>query len=66
MENLHRTFIIEKFPQANISNKLIVLGIPDFYYYMEPELIDLLKARIDPSLAPQSLHHLTPPGVPRC
>ncbi|MRR20231.1 protein tyrosine phosphatase [bacterium] len=50
MENLHRAFILEKFPQADISSKLVVLGIPDFYYYMEPELIDLLKARIEPLL----------------
>lgn len=57
MENLHRTFIIEKFPQANISNKLIVLGIPDFYYYMEPELIDLLKSRINPYLMSESTQY---------
>jgi len=50
MENLHRTFILEKFPQTDIGHKITVLGIPDFYYYMEPELIDILKARIDPLL----------------
>jgi predicted protein tyrosine phosphatase len=52
MENLHRTFIVERFPDIDISRKLIVLGIPDFYYYMEPELIDLLRAKIDPLLTP--------------
>lgn len=50
MENIHRAFILEKFPQPDIGKKLVVLGIPDFYYYMEPELIDLLKAKIDPHL----------------
>jgi len=50
MENLHRTFIVERFPDIDVSRKLIVLGIPDFYYYMEPELIDLLRAKIDPHL----------------
>lgn len=50
MENLHRAFISEKFPEIDLSNKIIVLGIPDFYYYMEPELIDLLRERIDPYL----------------
>jgi predicted protein tyrosine phosphatase len=47
MENLHRAFITEKFPEIDLSNKLIVLGIPDFYYYMEPELVDLLKEKVD-------------------
>ncbi|MFZ2288002.1 MAG: hypothetical protein WAV93_13580 [Bacteroidales bacterium] len=50
MENLHRAFILEKFPKSGISNKIVVLGIPDFYYYMEPELIDLIKARVAPHL----------------
>lgn len=50
MENMHRAFITEKFPEIDLSHKLIVLGIPDCYYYMEPELIDLLKSRIDPLL----------------
>jgi predicted protein tyrosine phosphatase len=50
MENIHRAFILEKFPLADVGKKIIVLGIPDFYYYMEPELVDLLKARIGPHL----------------
>ena len=50
MENMHRAFITEKFPGIDLSAKLIVLNIPDFYYYMEPELIDLLKVKIDPHL----------------
>jgi predicted protein tyrosine phosphatase len=50
MENMHRAFILEKFPDIDLAGKLIVLGIPDFYYYMEPELIDLLRTKIDPIL----------------
>jgi len=50
MENMHRAFILEKFPEIDLGGKLIVLGIPDFYYYMEPELIDLLRQKIDPHL----------------
>lgn len=50
MENMHRAFIIEKFPEIDLAGKLIVLGIPDFYYYMEPELVDLLRNKIDPIL----------------
>jgi predicted protein tyrosine phosphatase len=50
MENMHRAFISEKFPGLDLENKLIVLGIPDYYYYMEPELVDLLRSKIDPLL----------------
>jgi len=50
MENMHRAFITERFPEIDLGGKLVVLGIPDFYYYMEPELVDLLRAKIDPLL----------------
>ena len=50
MEKMHEAFILENFPDIDVSNKLTVLGIPDFYYYMEPELIDLLRAKIGPLL----------------
>lgn len=50
MEKMHKAFILEKFPEIDVSNKLIILGIPDSYYYMEPELVELLKTRIDPFL----------------
>jgi predicted protein tyrosine phosphatase len=51
MENLHRAFITEKFPEIDLGAKLIVLDIPDFFYYMEPELIDLLKEKVDRHLS---------------
>ena len=51
MENIHRAFITEKFPDIDLRAKLIVLDIPDFFYYMEPELVELLRAKVDPHLA---------------
>lgn len=51
MENMHRAFITEKFPDIDLSKKLIVLDIPDFFYYMEPELVELLRKKVDPHLA---------------
>jgi predicted protein tyrosine phosphatase len=51
MENMHRVFITEKFPDIDLSEKLIVLDIPDFFYYMEPELVELLRKKVDPYLA---------------
>ena len=50
MEKHHEKFIVEEFPDVIAGKKIIVLGIPDMYYYMEPELEDLLKAKISPWL----------------
>jgi predicted protein tyrosine phosphatase len=50
MEKIHEKFILESFPSIDVSDKIIVLDIPDFYYYMEPELISLLHEKIDPYL----------------
>lgn len=50
MEQIHEQFIRHSFPDIDVRDKLIVLDIPDFYYYMEPELIDLLHQKIDPYL----------------
>jgi predicted protein tyrosine phosphatase len=50
MEKMHEEFILEKFPDIDVSHRLKVLGIPDYYYFMEPELIELLRAKIDPFL----------------
>lgn len=50
MEKIHERFIIETFPSTDVRDKIIVLGIPDFYYYMEPELISLLHEKVDPYL----------------
>ena len=50
MEKMHEKFIRQSFPGTDISEKLIVLDIPDYYYYMEPELIDLLHKKVDPYL----------------
>ena len=54
MENMHRAFIAEKFAGIDLSGKIVVLDIPDFYYYMEPELIELLREKIDPWLEQSS------------
>lgn len=50
MENKHETFISSFFRDVVEGKIIIVLDIPDNYYYMEPELIELLKARVAPHL----------------
>lgn len=45
MEARHRKILQRKFPQAMRSKRCSVLGIPDNYDFMDPELADLLRAK---------------------
>lgn len=44
MEKKHRRILEENFPEALDGKRVICLNIPDKYRYMEPDLIDELKA----------------------
>jgi predicted protein tyrosine phosphatase len=46
MEKKHGEILTEKFPEALSGKTVICLRIPDNYYYMEPALIDELKAAL--------------------
>jgi predicted protein tyrosine phosphatase len=51
MEKVHRNKLSKKFRSFLTDQKIICLDIPDEYEYMEPALIDLLKAKAGPFLA---------------
>ncbi|MEL6951016.1 MAG: phosphotyrosine protein phosphatase [Pseudomonadota bacterium] len=46
MEKMHRNKISKKFRPLLKNKRLVVLGIPDDYDYMQPELVRLLEARV--------------------
>jgi protein-tyrosine phosphatase len=50
MEEKHKVIIKTYFSDAARNKNIIVLDIPDNYYYMEQELVDLLKERVAPHL----------------
>lgn len=50
MEKKHKKQILEKFPEEASSKKIIVLDIPDIYQYMDNELIEEIKAKVNSSL----------------
>jgi predicted protein tyrosine phosphatase len=50
MEKHHEAFILGHFPHEASGKQIIILGIPDMYYFMQPELVELLKAKISPWL----------------
>jgi predicted protein tyrosine phosphatase len=50
MEPVHRKRLNSMFGSRLRAKKLVVLGIPDNYDYMDPELIKLLKTKLAPYL----------------
>ncbi len=51
MEEAHRNKLSKTFRPFLRDQKVICLDIPDQYEYMEPALIELLKAKVGPFLA---------------
>lgn len=50
MEKAHRNKLSRRFRQHLNGKRVICLGIPDEYEYMQPELVQLLKAKVSPHL----------------
>jgi len=48
MEKSHLNRIRRKFPQALQGKRIITLGIPDEYEFMQPELLDELRGKLGP------------------
>ena len=46
MEKAHRNKISKKYKELLKNKRLVVLEIPDIYECMDPELIQLLKAKV--------------------
>jgi predicted protein tyrosine phosphatase/ubiquinone/menaquinone biosynthesis C-methylase UbiE len=46
MEKKHADRLRSKFPESLEGKKVICLQIPDIYRYMEPELVELLQAKL--------------------
>lgn len=56
MEKRHRDFVSAKFGSAAKDKRIVVLGIPDRYGYMDPELVRLLEMKVRPYLADAHSH----------
>ncbi len=47
MEGEQRTEISRRFPKLYLQKKILSLNVPDIYYHNQPELISVLKERMD-------------------
>lgn len=52
MEPSHRRRLHEQFPVLAPELRIEVLDIPDDYEFMDPELIELIRASVEPLLEP--------------
>jgi predicted protein tyrosine phosphatase len=46
MEKAHRNKLSKKFREHLKDKRVVCLGIPDNYDYMDPDLVQLLKSRV--------------------
>ncbi len=47
MEKYHRNYIRQKYPDFYNRKKIVCLYIPDDFDFMQPELISILKERVN-------------------
>lgn len=50
MEPMHRRKLQQKFRVALNGKRIVCLGIPDDFEFMDPELVRLLRAKVPPFL----------------
>lgn len=53
MEEHQRSEISKRFPVGYLKKRIINLEVPDTYYFQQPELIEILKSKID-----QAIHEI--------
>lgn len=47
MEEAQRSEIAKRFPKQYMLKRILSLDVPDVYHYNQPELIEILKLKID-------------------
>ena len=50
MEQQHKRKLSSKFQQQLRGTRVVCLGIPDDYEFMQPELVELLHRKVEPHL----------------
>ena len=54
MEDKHRTRLRAQFRDEVRYKRIYTLDIPDLYRFMDPELIEILRAKVEPLIWDQS------------
>jgi len=51
MENSQRTELAKRFPKSYMKKQILSLDIPDIYSYNQPELVSLIKSKVNESIS---------------
>jgi len=52
MEDAQRHELAKRFPKQYLQKRIISLDIPDVFRYNQPELVELLKSKVEETLLP--------------
>ena len=52
MEDFQISEIANRFPKQYLKKRIISLDIPDIYHYNQPELVDILKRKMNKLIIP--------------
>ena len=52
MEDFQRSEIAKRFPKQYMLKRILSLDIPDVYHYNQPELVEILKSKVDELFEP--------------
>ena len=52
MEETQRKELAKRFPKQYLKKQILCLGIPDIYFYNQPELIEVLKEKMSKLVEP--------------
>ncbi len=52
MEDAQRSELAKRFPKQYLQKRILSLDIPDVFKHNQPELVDMLKAKVEEALSP--------------
>jgi predicted protein tyrosine phosphatase len=52
MEDVQRQELAKRFPKQYLQKRIISLDVPDVFRYNQPELVELLKSKVEETLLP--------------
>ena len=52
MEDAQRSELAKRFPKQYLHKRIVSLDVPDVYSYNQPELVEVLKLKVEETLLP--------------
>jgi predicted protein tyrosine phosphatase len=52
MEDVQRSELAKRFPKQYLQKRILSLDVPDVFKHNQPELVEMLKAKVEEQLLP--------------